>query len=63
MSHVTSHIIWLEVVIVVPEPVAVFCMVYHYTKRATSTRLLGNMGPAIYIVLLNKYFVILSVLI
>jgi len=50
-------------VTVVPGPVAVFCMVYHYTKRATSTRLLGNVGPAIYVVLLNKYFVILSVLI
>ena len=50
-------------VTVVPGPVAVFCMVYHYTKRATLTRLLGNMGPAIYVVLLNKYFVILSVLI
>ena len=36
---------------VVPGPVAVFCMVYHYTKRATLTRLLGNMGPAIYVVL------------
>ena len=44
-------------------PVAVFCMVYHYTKRATLTRLLGNVGPAIYVVLLNKYFVILPVLI
>jgi len=38
-------------VTVVPGPVAVFCMVYHYTKRAMLTRLLGNMGPAIYIVL------------
>ena len=36
---------------VVPGPVAVFCMVYHYTKRATLTRLLGNVGPAIYVVL------------
>ena len=50
-------------VTVVPGPVAVFCIVYHYTKRTTSTRLLDNVGPAIYIVLLNKYFVILSVLI
>ena len=50
-------------VIVMPGPVAVFCMVYHYTKRATLTRLLGNVGPAIYVVLLNKYFVILLVLI
>ena len=50
-------------VTVVPGPVAVFCMVYHYTKRVTLTRLLGNMGPAIHVVLLNKYFVILSVLI
>ena len=38
-------------VTVVPGPVAVFCMVYHYTKRATLTRLLGNVGPAIYVVL------------
>ena len=50
-------------VTVVPGPVAVFCMVYHYTKRAMLTRLLGNVGLAIYVVLLNKYFVILSVLI
>jgi len=50
-------------VTVVPELVAVFCMVYHYTKKAMLTRLLGNVGPAIYIVLLNKYFVILPVLI
>ena len=53
----------MQGVTVVPGPVAVFCMVYHYTKRATLTRLLGNVGPAIYIVLLNKYFVILPVLI
>ena len=54
----------MENITVVPGPVAVFCMVYHYTKRAILTRLLGNMGPAIYVVLfLNKYFVILSVLI
>jgi len=46
-------------VTVVPGPVAVFCMVYHYTKRAMLTRLLGNVGLAIYVVLLNKYFVIL----
>ena len=50
-------------VTVVPGPVAVFCMVYYYTKRAKLTRLLGNVGPAIYVVLLNKYFVILPVLI
>ena len=51
------------IVTVVLGPVAVFCMVYHYTKRAMLTRLLDNMGPAIYVVLLNKYFVILPVLI
>jgi len=50
-------------VTVVPGSVAVFCIVYHYTKRAMLTRLLSNVGPAIYIVLLNKYFVILPVLI
>ena len=33
-------------------------MVYHYTKRATLARLLANKGPAIYVVHLNKYFVI-----
>jgi len=43
--------VWRPDVIVVPGPVAVFCMVYHYTKRATLTRLLGNVGPAIYVVL------------
>jgi len=53
----------LYTVTVVPGPVAVFCMVYHYTKRAMLTRLLGNVGPVIYVVLLNKYFVILPVLI
>jgi len=74
MSYVMSHMIWLGVqdtkctdqvdyVTVVPGPVTVFCMVYHYTKRVMLTRLLGNMGPAIYVVLLNKYFVILPVLI
>jgi len=36
---------------VVLGPVAVFCMVYHYIKKATLTRLLGNVGPAIYVVL------------
>ena len=51
------------IVTVVLGPVAVFCMVYHYTKRAMLTRLLDNMGLAIYVVLLNKYFVILPVLI
>ena len=50
-------------VTVVPEPVAVFHIVYHYTKRAMLTRLLDNVGPAIYVVHLNKYFVILPVLI
>ena len=33
-------------------------MVYHYTKRATLARLLANEGPAIYVVYLNRYFVI-----
>jgi len=46
-----------------PGPVVVFCMVYHYTKRVMLIRLLGNVGPAIYVVLLNKYFIILPVLI
>ena len=32
-------------------PVVIYCMVYHYTKRATLTRLLVNEGPAIYVVL------------
>jgi len=36
-------------------PVVTYCMVYHYTKRA---RLLANEGPAIYVVHLNRYFVI-----
>jgi len=38
-------------VTVMPGPVAVFCMVYHYTIRAMLTRLLGNVDPAIYVVL------------
>jgi len=33
-------------------------MVYYYTKRATLARLLANEGPAIYVVHLNRYFVI-----
>jgi len=39
-------------------PVVTYCMVYHYTKRVTLARLLANEGPAIYIVHLNRYFVI-----
>jgi len=38
-------------VTVVPGLVVVFCMVYYYTKRATLSRLLGNVGSAIYVVL------------
>jgi len=32
-------------------PVVIYCMVYHYTKRATLARLLANESPAIYVVL------------
>ena len=39
-------------------PVVTYCIVYHYTKRATLARLLANEGPAIYVVHLNRYFVI-----
>jgi len=39
-------------------PVVIYYMVYHYTKRATLARLLANEGPAIYVVHLNRYFVI-----
>jgi len=60
VKHIALQLIGVTVV---PGPVAVFCMVYHYTKRVMLTRLLGNVGPAIYVVLLNKYFVILLVLI
>jgi len=35
-----------------------FVTVYHYTKRAMLARLLANKGPAIYVVHLNRYFVI-----
>ena len=62
-SNGTRSLIFITIVTVVPGPVAVFCIVYHYTKRATLTRLLSNVGPAIYVVHLNKYFVILPVLI
>ena len=41
-------------------PVVTYCMVYHYTKRAMLVRLLANEGPAIYVVHLNRYFVIPS---
>jgi len=63
IDSLISPLEFLCPVTVVPGPVVVFCMVYYYTKRTTSTRLLGNVGPAIYVVLLNKYFVILPVLI
>ena len=36
----------------------IYCMVYHYTKRTTLARLLANEGLAIYVVYLNRYFVI-----
>ena len=39
-------------------PVVTYCMVYHYTKRTTLARLLANEGLAIYVVYLNRYFVI-----
>ena len=39
-------------------PVVTYCMVYHYTKRTMLARLLANEGPAIYVVHLNRYFVI-----
>jgi len=39
-------------------PVVTYYMVYYYTKRATLARLLANEGPAIYVVHLNRYFVI-----
>jgi len=39
-------------------PVVTYCMVYYYTKRAMLARLLANEGPAIYVVHLNRYFVI-----
>ena len=38
--------------------VVIYCIVYHYTKRATLVRLLANEGPTIYVVYLNRYFVI-----
>ena len=41
------------------ELVVIYCMVYHYTKRAMLARLLANKGLAIYLVHLNRYFVIL----
>jgi len=39
-------------------PVVTYCIVYHYTKKVTLARLLANKGPAIYVVHLNRYFVI-----
>jgi len=39
----------------------IYCIVYHYTKRATLARLLANEGPAIYIVHLNRYFCYASI--
>ena len=39
-------------------PVVTYCMVYHYTKRVTLARLLANKGLAIYVVHLNRYFII-----
>ena len=39
-------------------PVVTYYIVYYYTKRMTLVRLLVNKGPAIYVVHLNRYFVI-----
>ena len=39
-------------------PVVIYCMVYYYTKRAMLARLLANKGLAIYVVYLNRYYVI-----
>jgi len=39
-------------------PVVTYYMVYHYTKRVPLARLLANKGPVIYVVYLNRYFVI-----
>jgi len=39
-------------------PVVTYYMVYYYTKRAMLARLLANEGPVIYVVHLNRYFVI-----
>ena len=41
-------------------PVVTYYMVYYYTKRVMLVRLLANKGPAIYVVYLNRYFVIPS---
>jgi len=38
--------------------VVTYRIVYHYTKRAILVRLLADEGPAIYVVHLNRYFVI-----
>ena len=32
-------------------PVVIYCIVYHYTKRATLAKLFTNESPAIYVVL------------
>jgi len=40
------------------KPVVIYCMVYHYTKKTMLVRLLANKGLAIYVVHLNRYFVI-----
>jgi len=37
-------------------PVVIYCMVYHYTKRAALARLLANEGPAIYVVHFEQVF-------
>ena len=37
-------------------PVVTYCMVYHYTKRATLARLLANEGPAIYVIHFEQVF-------
>jgi len=55
LVHIIQLVYKLHIT-VVPGPVVVFYMVYHYTKRVTLTRLLGNMGPAIYIVLFEQVF-------
>ena len=50
--YVKSGAIWPKIISqLYYEPVVIYCMVYHYTKRAILARLLANKGPAIYVVL------------
>jgi len=57
-SNCISSVQEMHVLQLCYRPVVTYCIVYHYTKKATLARLLANKSLAIYVVHLNRYFVI-----